>query len=233
MTLTDVRSLIKLHAKADRALVSQRFFKTGVGEYGEGDVFAGLTVPEMRKIALRHVSLSLADIKKLLESEIHEERFIALEILVAKYAKADTTEKKKLFEFYLSMTHRINNWDLVDTSAHYIAGEYLDTDTSELHVLARSDNLWERRIAIVATYAYIKRNSFETTFEIVDLLMQDKQDLIHKACGWMLREVGKRDGRALRKYLKTRYKKMPRTMLRYTIERFPEKERKSYLQGAI
>lgn len=225
---------LKKHANEERARVSQRFFKTGPGEYGEGDSFLGLSVPQQRTIAKTYVHLSLKEIKSLLASKIHEVRFTALEILVIKYEKASEEEKKAIYNFYLNNTTSINNWDLVDTSAPYIVGAYLHhKDRKPLKILARSKHLWERRIAIVSTLTLIQSKDLSTTFEIAELLMGDTHDLIHKAVGWMLREAGKRDESALKQFLSKHYRQMPRTMLRYAIERFPPAVRKKYLEGTI
>ena len=226
---------IKLSASAERALISQRFFKTGKGEYGEGDVFIGLTVPQCREIAEKFLHLSLDEIKEHLASAVHEERLIAIMILVAKYNK-EIKDRKKIFAFYLGNLQYVNNWDLVDSSADKIVGRFLfeeKADKKILSELADSQIIWERRVAIVSTFYFIKQKEFVLTFKMCELLMKDKHDLIHKACGWMLREVGKKDEKVLKVFLKRHYMKMPRTMLRYSIERFPEKERKRYLEGTI
>lgn len=226
---------IKLSASAERALISQRFFKTGKGEYGEGDVFIGLTVPQCREIAEKFLHLSLDEIKEHLASAVHEERLIAIMILVAKYNK-EIKDRKKIFDFYLGNLQYVNNWDLVDSSADKIVGRFLfeeKADKKILSELADSQIIWERRVAIVSTFYFIKQKEFVLTFKMCELLMKDKHDLIHKACGWMLREVGKKDEKVLKVFLKRHYMKMPRTMLRYSIERFPEKERKRYLEGTI
>ncbi len=233
-TFTDVQRELEKKANKEKAVFLGRYFKTGKGEYGEGDVFLGITVPEQRKIALRFVDLSLSDIAGLLKSGIHEHRFTALEILVMKYEKADPKEQKEIVKLYLSHTRWINNWDLVDTSAQYILGQYLaDKDLSVLYKLARSKNIWERRIAIIATHHFINQNDFADTLNIAELLLADTHDLIHKAVGWMLREVGNKSIDALKSFLNIHYKTMPRTMLRYAIEKFPEELRKKYLKGEV
>jgi 3-methyladenine DNA glycosylase AlkD len=210
------------------------FFKTGKGEYGEGDEFCGITVPVLRKIAKRYLHLRLADVKKLLSSRVHEHRFTALEILVFQFEAGDESAKEKLFNFYLEHTRYINNWDLVDTSAPYIVGKHLATRPRKiLYRLAKSSNVWERRIAIVATAAFIKRRDFKDTFGIAALLLKDKHDLIHKAVGWMLRETGKRSEPAMLNFLAQNYAGMPRTALRYAIERLPEPQRKGILKGVF
>ncbi|OGK23637.1 DNA alkylation repair protein [Candidatus Roizmanbacteria bacterium RIFCSPLOWO2_01_FULL_37_13] len=223
----DLRKL----ANPQKAKILQRFFKTGKGEYGEGDVFLGITVPEQRKIAIRFKTLDLRDIQKLLNSKIHEERLIALLILFEKYRKANDLDKKKVFDFYLKNSKRINNWDLVDLSAHLILGDYLlYRDKSVVYRLAESKNLWERRIAVLTTFRFIKYNQFEDSLKIGQMLLKDKHDLIQKAVGWMLREIGKRDQEVEEEFLKKYYKIMPRTMLRYAIERFDGKKKKFYLK---
>jgi len=214
-----------------RAEVSAWFFKTGPGQYGEGDVFLGITVPDQRKVAKKYLNLSFADIKKLLVNKIHEYRLVGLLILVENYKKTDEVVKKKIYDFYVLNLKYVNNWDLVDLSADYILGDYLlNHQRSLLYKLSRSVNLWERRVAIVATYRFIKNNRFSDTLKIAALLIDDDHDLIHKAVGWMLREVGKRDQMLEEKFLQKYYKIMPRTMLRYAIERFDEAKRKHYLE---
>jgi 3-methyladenine DNA glycosylase AlkD len=208
------------------------FFKTGKGEYGEGDRFIGITVPAQRKIALRHVELPLDDLACLLKSPIHEHRFTALEILVAKYGRADEAHRSRIFAFYLRHAGRANNWDLVDTSAPYIVGAHLkQRPRGLLDRLATSPNLWKRRIAIVATLALIRDGEIEDTFRIAKKLLRDRHDLIHKAVGWALREAGKMSRPALLSFLRTHYSSVPRTTLRYAIERFPPMERKRILAG--
>ena len=234
MRLKELRSEIKRNANKKQAEILQRFFKTGKGEYGEGDVFAGIKVPVQRKIARDFSDLEFDDLQNLLNSEIHEERLIALFILVDKYQKEREKGKEMIYKFYLKNRKKINNWDLVDLSAPKIIGAHLlDRDKQILYKYARSKNLWERRIAILSTHAFIKESQFITTMEIADILLNDEHDLIHKAVGWMLRELGKMDVKQLEKFLKERYKNMPRTMLRYSIEKFSESKRKMYLKGEI
>ncbi len=227
------KDLVKLK-NPERAEISSRFFKTGKGQYGEGDVFLGITVPELRKIARQYPELPLRDLQKLLSTKIHEHRLISLFILIQKYKKADTSGKREIFHFYLKNIKYINNWDLVDASAEHIVGNHLlGKDKSILDELARSENLWERRIAIMSTFAFIKNNQFDDTLKISEVLINDRHDLIHKAVGWMLREIGKRHLPAEEIFLKIQYKRMPRTMLRYAIERFPQPKRQSYLKGNL
>jgi 3-methyladenine DNA glycosylase AlkD len=206
----------------------QRFFKTGKGEYGEGDIFLGIVVPLQRRVAKKYSDLSLADLQKLLDKKIHEFRLTALFILTEKELN------KEIFDFYLRNTKNINNWDLVDLSAPKILGEYLiNKDKKILYKLAGSKSLWERRIAVLATFTFIDHNDFRDSLKIAEKLINDEHDLIHKAAGWGLREVGKRDLKTEEDFLKKYYKKMPRTMLRYAIEKFPEKKRRAYLSSEI
>jgi len=229
--ITALRKDLQSIASAEKALVLQRFFKTGKGEYGEGDKFIGVVVPEQRKLAKQYLTLDLTALDTLLLSSIHEERLIALLILVMQTQKADHDKQKTNFDFYLAHSSRINNWDLVDLSAPHIVGKYLlDKNKKPLQKLVVSPSLWERRIAIVATQYFIRSNYFATTLELAKQLLEDQEDLLHKATGWMLREVGKRDMGLLEQFLKQYSKVMPRTMLRYAIEKFPEHKRQSYLR---
>jgi 3-methyladenine DNA glycosylase AlkD len=206
------------------------FFKTKKGQYGEGDTFLGIPVPEQRKVVKRYIDLPLNDLQELLSSKIHEHRLTALLILVSKYEKADASGKNEIFSFYLKNTETINNWDLVDLSAPRIIGDYLrKKDPSILFKLAKSNNLWERRIAILSTFNFIANNDFDVAISIAELLLHDEHDLIHKAVGWMLREIGKRDQEIEEQFLSKYCIRMPRTMLRYAIEKFEEKKRKFYL----
>lgn len=232
--LKELRKEIKTLSSPEVSKTMQWFFKTGKGEYGEGDIFAGLKVPSQRKLAREFKDLALTDLKTLLNSPVHEERLISLFILVDKYAKGDEKEKEAIFSFYLKNRRGINNWDLVDLSAPKIIGKHLlNKDKSLLFKFALSKNLWDRRIAVLSTYEFIKNNDFAVTLQISEMLLQDKHDLIHKAVGWMLREIGKIDLQAEENFLKTHYKKMPRTMLRYVIEKFSETKRKKYLHEKI
>lgn len=229
MKSLDAISEIATLADPVRAVGAQRYFKTGPGEYGEGDIFIGLTVPQSRNIAKKYHALPLAEIQKLLRSPIHEHRLVALLVLVYKYEH--TEEQEKIVTFYLKQRKHINNWDLVDTSASCILGNWLiDKDTSILHTLAHAKNLWDRRIAIVATAAFIRNSQYGDTLALAEILMDDTHDLIHKAVGWMLREVGKKSEKTLTAFLDMHASHMPRTMLRYAIERFPEKKRQKYLR---
>ena len=230
MSLTELKKEIKKAAKPADAVILQRFFKTGKGEYGEGDKFVGIKVPVLRAIAKNFYSLELDDIKDLITSPVHEERMISLFILIQKFAKADDKLKEKIFKLYLKNTRTINNWDLVDLSAPQIVGGYLmDKERTILYGLAVSKSLWEKRISMLATFTFIKKGSFNDTIEIAKILLSDKHDLIQKAVGWMLREVGKRDMETEEEFLKEYYKVMPRTMLRYAVEKFPEDKRKFYM----
>ncbi len=234
MNYLELKQTVKNHTKKEQAIFLQRFFKTGKGEYAEGDIFAGIKVPLSRKIANQFKDLGFADLQKVIKSKIHEERLITLFILVAKYKKADEKEKEKIFNFYLKNIRYVNNWDLVDLSAEKIIGAFLiDKDKRLLFDLVKSNSVWERRIAIISTFYFIKANQFAATLKISELLLKDKHDLIHKAVGWMLREIGKRDIQAEEIFLQKHYKNMPRTMLRYAIEKFPEKKRLDYLKGNI
>ncbi len=229
--IANIRTAIQKSSNKKRALGSARFFKTGPGQYSEGDIFIGLTVPQSRDIALQFSHLSITDIKKLLSSKIHEERLIALLILARQFQQGNAIEKKAIYNFYIAHSKYVNNWDLVDLSADKIVGEYLQNKSqSILPKLAKSKNLWERRIAIVATFAFIKKGNYTITFKIAEILMHDNHDLIHKAVGWMLREVGKRVSTTqLKIFLNIHAATMPRTMLRYAIEHFSAIERKKYL----
>lgn len=228
----DLKRELASAADPKRAETSAWFFKTGKGDYGEGDRFIGVPVPLQRKIALRYRCLSLDDLARLLASHIHEYRFAALEILVAQYERARPEEREQIVHFYLEQTGRINNWDLVDTSAPYIIGEHLRTRSRDLlDRLAASDQLWERRIAIVSTLALIKHGEISDTFRIGEKLLSDKHDLIQKAVGWALRETGKVSRPALLRFLRRHYASIPRTTLRYAIEHFPPEQRQQILAG--
>jgi 3-methyladenine DNA glycosylase AlkD len=277
--LGSLRTELKKLADPKRAKLLQGYFKTGKGEYGEGDIFLGLTVPAARETAKKYVDLSFKDIKSLLASKFHEERLIALLILVQKFNKGDEKDQKEVYEFYLNNTDGINNWDLVDLSSHEIVGRYLlglthslnnssvpsgntslvFNDKSDLPAassclkdsrktvknqfceesrpekilieLAKSKNIWERRIACISTFEFIRNNRLDDSIRLAEMLVKDKHDLMHKAVGWMLREVGKKDLKMEIAFLDRHYKKMPRTMLRYAIEKFPKKLRLAYLRG--
>ena len=229
--LKNIRSELRTYANESDAIALRRFFKTGPGEYGEGDQFLGVRVPATRRVARKYRDIPLADTIKLLRSAIHEERLLSLIILTHKYKKGDPDEQAEIYRIYLDNTEYINNWDLVDTSAEHIVGAHLkERSRKPLHSLARSESLWERRIAIMATFHFIKSNEFDETLRIAEILIADTEDLIHKAVGWMLREVGKREINTEESFLKKHYRSMPRTMLRYAIEKFPEEIRQYYLK---
>lgn len=227
-------SALRKHANPDDAANLQRFFKTGPGEYGEGDVFIGVRVPSVRRVARMFKDEPLSVVLSLLKSKIHEERLLALIMLVEKYRRGTESEKKAIYELYLKERRYINNWDLVDSSAEHIVGAWLyDKSRKPLYPLAASDSLWDRRIAIMSTFHFIKNHDFDETLKLAALLLADKHDLIHKATGWMLREIGNRDQRTEESFLKKHLDHMPRTMLRYAIEKFPEPLRQKYLKGTI
>jgi 3-methyladenine DNA glycosylase AlkD len=233
-TLAALRA--ELYALADPAdaIHLQRFFKTAPGEYGAGDKFLGLRVPSLRRLVREYRQLADVHAVEMLASAWHEERLLALMLLVEGYRRGDTARRESIHRAYLAHTRYINNWDLVDSSAEHIVGLHLESgDLELLDRLARSSDIWERRIAIISTFHFIRQNEFGPTLRIAELLLKDSHDLIHKAVGWMLREVGKRDRGVEDAFLKKHYREMPRTMLRYAIERHPEKVRKQYLLGAL
>jgi 3-methyladenine DNA glycosylase AlkD len=233
-TLKAIRSALAEIADPERAKNLSWFFKTGPGEYGEGDRFIGIRVPDLRRLAGKFRDAPADVIAGLLKSPLHEERLLALLVYVDRYKKGSAEERDKIYVQYLANTRYVNNWDLVDLTAGYIVGEHLsERDKAALYILARSADLWERRISIIATSAFIKRGEFAHTLRIAGMLLDDKEDLIHKAVGWMLREVGKKDLKEEEKFLKVHYRNMPRTMLRYAIEKFPEAKRQRYLKGRI
>jgi 3-methyladenine DNA glycosylase AlkD len=223
---------LRAHADPLKAEHSAQYFKTGPGEYGEGDVFIGLTVPQTRSVAKNYWQLPYGDVERLLASDVHEYRLCALEILRIRFEK-DPEERARIYAFYREHLLRINNWDLVDCAARDIVGAYLsDKPRAPLYTLARSKRMWDRRIAIVATHAFILRDQYADTFALCELLLADEHDLMHKACGWMLREVGNRNKTALVRFLTQNAHRLPRTTLRYAIERFTEKERKAWLAAS-
>lgn len=226
-----LRELNKL-ADPTRATLLRRFFKTGPGEYGEGDRFLGIQVPVIRHLVRGYRDLAEAEVDDLLAQPWHESRLLALLILVEQFKRGDDTRRRSIYDYYLAHTDRINNWDLVDQSAAPIVGGWLlERSRAPLRRLTRSKSLWERRIAIIATFHFIRNEQLDDTFDIAERLLGDKEDLIHKAMGWMLREVGKRDQKRLEEFLTDNYARLPRTALRYAIERFPETLRKRYLRG--
>ena len=232
MSVYKILKEIESNRNKKKGKILSRFFKTDKGEYGEGDIFWGLNVPVSRKIALKYKDLPLSDINLLLKNKVHEVRLIGLLVLVWRYKNSGMEEKEKIVKFYLKNTKYVNNWDLVDLSSHYILGDYLSDkkDKTILLKLAKSKNLWEQRIAIVSTYALIRKGDLSWTFKISKMFLGHDHDLIHKASGWMLREAGKKNEKALKKFLDANISKMPRTMLRYAIEKFPEEVRREYLR---
>ena len=230
MNVAELKIALRAAARPGDAEFLQRFFKTGPGEYGEGDVFIGVRVPAIRKLAAQGGALELAQVLPLLQSQYHEERLLALVMLVRRFERGAAEERQQLFHLYLREVRWINNWDLVDVSAPNIVGAWLlDKPRDPLRTLARSPGLWERRIAVVATFAFIRKRQYEDTLQLSEHLLGDRHDLIHKACGWMLREVGKRDLSALTNFLDRHAARMPRTMLRYAIERLPPAQKQAYL----
>ncbi|MEV1073656.1 DNA alkylation repair protein [Micromonospora parva] len=234
-TIHDVRRELASLADPRRAEASSRFLQMVAGGYGEGDRAIGVSVPEQRKVAARYWrDLTLAETTRLLSGDVHEERLTALFILVRRFSTGDERERGQVFDTVLANTRHINNWDLVDSSAPYIVGPWLlDRDRSVLDRLAGSSLVWDRRIAIMATFAFIKVGDFEWTFRLGDRLLHDPHDLVRKAVGWMLREVGNRDRAAEEAFLTRRYQVMPRVMLRYAIEKFEPRRRREYLSGAV
>jgi 3-methyladenine DNA glycosylase AlkD len=225
-----------LHSLANPEIAehSQRFFKTAEGEYGFGDKFLGIRVPVIRQAVRKYKTTPRSVAEKLLKSEYHEVRLYALLLFVFRFSKSSAAEQDEIYHLYLNNTQYVNNWDLVDSSAQHIVGAYLENkDRSVLYDLSKSNSLWERRIAIISTFHFIKKIQFDDTLHISKQLLSDQEDLIHKAVGWMLREVGKRDIAIEVAFLKTYYQKMPRTMLRYAIEKFSKEKRQKYLSGKV
>jgi len=236
MTLGGLSRELTRHKNSRKAVFVAHYFKTGKGEYGEGDVFLGLTVPEMRAIVKKYRELPLENVEKLLHNKIHEYRLTALFILMDKFKKADQATRKTYYNFYLSNTKWINNWDLIDLSARDIVGGWLLTKPKErktLYTLARSKSIWERRIAMIATFAFLKAGEVKDTLNLAEFLLHDPHDLIHKAVGWLLREVGKIDPKAQVQFLDKHYRVMPRTMLRYAIEKMDRPQRSHYLRHEL
>ena len=227
----EIRESLLVFADPEKASVLQGFFKTAKGAYGEGDKFVGIPVPKTRSVAKQYVYVAPEDVLPLLSDAVHECRLLALLIWVAQFPKSDELRRKRIFDLYLSNTDKINNWDLVDLSAAQIVGCHLEEkDHAPLYRLAQSSLIWEQRISIVSTWQWIRKGCFDDTLAIADILLYNKHDLIRKAVGWMLREVGKKDKIRLCTFLDTRYRDMPRTMLRYAIEKFPPEERRHYMQ---
>lgn len=234
MTLAEIKSEMKRLGNPEIAAHSQRFFKTGPGQYGEGDLFLGIRVPVVRQVAKQGRNLPLKQVADLLHSKWHEERLLAVIILTLKFARGSESEQRQVFDLYLENSAWVNNWDLVDSSAHLIVGPWLQERPRDLlRRLARSSSLWERRIAMMATYHYIKQRDYTDSLDIAEMLLEDEHDLIHKITGWMLREIGNRDLSVEEEFLQEHYQQMPRTMLRYAIEKFPEDLRQGYLKGTV
>lgn len=235
MTAEDVKAALQQHALAGGAVVAGRFFKTGEGQYGAGDVFIGVRVPDTRKVCRAFAALPLDEIEVLLQSSIHEHRLAAVILLGNKFKKAGGSERKKIYDVYLAAVYNgwVNNWDIVDTSAEFIVGEYLwDKPRGLLFELAASSDIWQRRVAVLSTFAFIKRGDASTTLKLAGLLLHDEHDLIQKAAGWMLREIGKRcDEALLCKFLDSHAAEMPRTMLRYSIERLDPARKRKYMHA--
>ncbi len=230
-TATDVQTELNKFENPTESEFLPRFFKTKEGQYGHGDIFIGLRVPLTRKIAANYKELSLSEIKKLLQSPIHEHRLCALIIMTNQAKKADAAHKKALYDLYVSQTKFVNNWDLVDTSCRDIVGGYLQNKSREpLYKLAKSSDLWERRIAMVSTWQFIRGGDLHDTFKIAEMLLGDTHDLIHKAVGWMLREAGKKDEAALKEFLDEHTHEMPRTALRYSLERLHSGDKMHYMR---
>lgn len=234
MKAEDVQKTLAALSSPEVEAGSRRFFKTGPGQYGEGDRFRGIRVPVIRGVAKEFRALPFAEAKRLLASAFHEDRLIALFILILQFKRGDGALRERIYRLYIASARWVNNWDLVDTSAPHILGAWLeDKDRAPLYLLARSENLWKRRMAMLATQWYIRKGDFGDALRLASLLADSQEDLMHKAVGWMLREVGARDRKREEDFLAGRYKTMPRTMLRYAIEHFPEARRKAYLKGTI
>lgn len=230
--LESIRKDLERLSDKEYAARLQKYFKTGKGEYGQGDKFLGIRVPNVRKLAKKYQNISISQVSKLMKSSFHEERLFSLFVLVGLFKKANDEDRKKIYTLYLKNTKFINNWDLVDASAGRIVGAYLFTrDKKQIYALAKSKNLWKRRISIMSTSYFIIHNEFTDTMKIAEMLLNDKEDLIHKAVGWLLREIGKKDLELEESFLKKHYANMPRTILRYAIEKFPVEKRISYLKN--
>ncbi len=232
--LQELREQLRSLANPEEVEGKQRFFKSAEGEYGYGDQFLGIRVPVLRSLVKPYRGMEISEMELLLPSPFHEERLLALFLLADAFRRGNEPTKKAVFDLYLANTHHVNNWDLVDSSAHLIAGPYLEPrDRTLLYELAQSQSLWERRIAMMATMHFIRKGNFADTFALARVLLNDREDLIHKVVGWMLREVGQRDREAEEEFLRAHYSAMPRTMLRYAIEKFPKERREAYLYGNI
>ncbi len=233
-SVTTIKKRLKSIADPKRAKNLQRFFKTGPGEYGEGDKFLGITMPQLRRLSKEFRDISLDQVKDLLQWEFHEGRMLALLILVLQFKKGGPAEQQAIYQLYLASTDRINNWDFVDVTCPHIVGAWLTSRSRRpLYKLAKSTSVWEKRISIISTFAFIKHDDFDDALALAGLLLHDDHDLIHKAVGWVLREVGNRDRDTEEDFLRRHYPTMPRTMLRYAIEKFPEDLRQDYLKGRV
>ncbi|MEI6970831.1 MAG: DNA alkylation repair protein [bacterium] len=233
-TAHDIRRILRKLGRKRQARVLQRYFKTGPGEYAEGDIFLGIRVPQLRKLASEYRDMRLKDVERLLQSPVHEDRLFALLVLVNRFARAGTSEQRNIFRLYFRNTQFVNNWDLVDLSAPQIVGGFLAArDKAPIACLAESASVWDRRISIMSTFQFIRKGQFSEALKIAGILIEDEEDLVHKAVGWMLREIGKRDMPVEEKFLKQNYRRMSRTTLRYAIEKFPENKRRKYLAGKI
>ncbi|MEI7706757.1 MAG: DNA alkylation repair protein [Chlorobium sp.] len=234
VTASCIRKSLEALANPEAALFAQRFFKTGAGEYGEGDIFRGIRVPVLRKLSVTLDNTPLPEVILLLSSEYHEDRLLALLLLMRRFCQAHEVDQSRIVDLYLAHTQLINNWDLVDISAPHIVGSFLQyRKRTPLYKLVLSESLWERRIAIIATLHFIRQSDFADALALAEILLQDKEELLHKATGWMLREIGKRNMAALEGFLLKHYQRMPRVMLRYAIERVPEERRQNYLKGRL
>lgn len=228
--LSKIQKELRRFSNPKRAKLSQGYFKTGPGQYGEGDIFIGPSVPQVRQVAKLHAQAPLQELEVLIHSPVHEDRLLAVIILGLQYRKGSDTEKKRIHKFYLRNIERVNNWDLVDTSAPLIVGEHLVAQKRDLlYKFARSKNIWRRRIAVLSTFAFIRENDFKDLLALSEILLHDKEDLMHKAVGWLLREAGKKDPRVLNQFLDKHSHEMPRTMLRYALEKLSPQERAHYL----
>ena len=233
-TVADLKAAVSAHANPEIAAHSARFFKAGKGEYGEGDRFHGVRVPVVRSLVRDHRDAPLRSVVALLKSKWHEERLFAVLLMADKYHRGDDRQRQAVYDAYIGNRRYVNNWDIVDSSAHKIVGPHLEAGPRDLlYDLAAAESIWDRRIAMMATYHYIRQNEFDDTLKLARVLRDDEHDLIHKVVGWMLREVGNRDRAVEEAFLEQHYRKMPRTMLRYAIEKFPEKRRKAYLNGTV
>ncbi|MCB0366939.1 MAG: DNA alkylation repair protein [Bdellovibrionales bacterium] len=233
--IIEIHKRLRQFASLKRAQLNQSFFKTGKGEYGYGDIFLGITMPDCRKVAKEYKDLSLAETKRVIRSKYHEERMAGLIILVQKYEKASADkERERLYKTYVDHFNYINNWDLVDVTCPRIVGQHLENRNRKiLYQWAKSERLWTKRVAIISTLWFVKDGDLDDAFKLAQVLLHDEHDLIHKAVGWVLREAGKKEVKRLEAFLKKHCKTMPRTMLRYAIEKFPERKRQMYLKGKV